>query len=294
MKRESSFLQISFKGYIHGNSYIHRLDARAKIFISTIIIAASLLTGNPVSLIILIVFELALISISGIKYSYIFSPIPPLLPFLFIAVLFRLFTHPQLEANSTFIDTIWKWKIFIITENSLIGTLILLFRFFVIFILFTLFSATTRLEDFTKGIERIVKPLQKVGIPAHEFSMVISIAIGFFHILVNEMNRIIKAQVSRGAEFETGRFQLVKKVKKLSPLIVPLFSFSLEHSKHLVEAMESRCYRGGKGRTYFTITKYSARDYISMIISILVISLSIIIVKFVNPEEIKKYFFDLF
>jgi len=284
MESNTSFLQINFKGYIAGNSYIHKLDTRTKIFSSMIIIGSSVSVNDLIPLIIMLSFVFLLMLVSDIKCSYILSPIPPLMPFLFIAVLFRLFSHTQ--ENKVIFDIIWQWKIFIISENSLIGSFVLILRFLIIFILISLFSASTKLEDFTKAIEQIGRPLQKIGMPAHEFSMVISIAVSFFHVLINEMNRIIKAQVSRGADFEIKKINLIKRIKSILPLIIPLFSFSLEHSKHLIEAMEARCYRGGKGRSYYILEKYSKRDYIFLAISIFIAVLSICFAKMFNFVKI--------
>ena len=284
MNKDSSFLQIRFKGYIPGISFIHNLDTRAKIISAIIIMGGAIFLNNLISLFVLLTFVFVLIGFSSIRYSYIFSPIPPLLPFLFIAILFRLFTHTQeLDLSQ---KIIWEWRIFIISYPSLIGSIVLILRFLVLFLLLSLLSATTKLVDFTKGIERITRPFQRVGLPAHEFSMVISIAVNFFHVLINEMNRIIKAQVSRGADFEAKSFNLAKRLRRLMPLIIPLFSFSLEHSKYLVEAMEARCYRGGKGRSYYTVTRYNKLDYLFIAVSLIVTVISIYLDKIIKISNL--------
>lgn len=272
MHNGSTYLQIRFRGYIPGNSTMHLIDPRIKLLMLLIVVIGSVVLNSITSVLVLLVFVLILIPLSGLKLRYILSPLLPFIPFLLLVVVLRLVSGDSGDSNSKVIVRIWKITI---TESGVLDSILLILRFFSIYNLFILIVSTTRSEDFIKAVESLMHPLQKLKIPVNEFIMVINIAIRFFHILLKEMNRVIKAQVSRGADFNVRKINFFKKLKSMMPLFIPLFVFSIEYTKVMTEVLVSRNYRGGRGRTYYRSLSLIKRDYIFMFISLTVLGVSI-------------------
>ncbi len=155
-------------------------------------------------------------------------------------------------------DVWWSLGIIQVTREGVVNGVRIFFRLVLLVVAATLLTLTTSPIELTDGLETLFKPLAPIGFPAHEFSMMMTIALRFIPVLLDELDRIMKAQKSRGADFETGG--LVKRAKNLVPLLVPLFVSSFKRAEELAQAMEVRCYRGGEGRTRMRVREISWRD----------------------------------
>jgi energy-coupling factor transport system permease protein len=176
------------------------------------------------------------------------------------------------------VDTVilWQWRFLTLTGRSLKSGLLLMGRFMVIVTSVSLFTFSTSTTELSHGIEHLLRPLQKVRFPAHETALVFNITIRFIPILLEETERIMKAQASRGASFGTGRMNIIRRFVRLLPLFVPIFLVSLRHAQNLGEAMESRCYLGGEGRTHLVQLRAERRDYAVLMVGVAVAGIAII------------------
>lgn len=186
----------------------------------------------------------------------------PVVPFMFLLAIIQVFAIPQLRADARFL---WEWGILKITDRSLLSGTLLIFRFVNIVLGLSLLSLSTSNAEFLHGMEHLLRPLQRLRFPAHELSLVINISIRFLPILMEETEKLLKAQASRGADFGYGkRMRFLKKLRKMLPLFVPLFIISLRHAYNLVEAMEARCYMGGRNRTHLIHLRTGLSDYMAL------------------------------
>jgi energy-coupling factor transport system permease protein len=195
--------------------------------------------------------------------------------FLLILALIQIFAVPQLGEGAIIL---WNWKILKITDRSLIAGISLIIRFMVIVLGLSLFSFSTTTTKLMHGIEHLLRPLQKIRLPAHELALTINISIRFLPILIGEAEWLMKAQASRGAEFGYGkRSNIIRRARNMLPLFIPLFIQSLKHAYRLVEAMESRCYMGGKGRTNLIHLQARFADYAALAIGASLFALSVVL-----------------
>jgi len=236
--------------YIPGNSILHRLDPRTKIFWTILLMAATFLIDSWAEYLMMGLFTLMLMLISGVPIRQSVKGIKPLLFILiFTAVLNIFFT------GGTPILAIGPVKV---TYEGIFAAIKLFLRLVMLVITASLVTITTTPMTMTDGIEKLLKPFEKIGVPAHEIAMMMSIALRFIPTLLDETNRIMKAQASRGANFDTG--SIFSRIKSFIPVLVPLFVSAFKRADELAEAMESRCYRGGKGRTRLKEIHYSKLD----------------------------------
>jgi len=254
-------VKISIGQYIPGSSIIHRLDPRAKLFMGLILIAAAILSGNIISLLLLFVTVLTGLILSGVQLRLAFIPIRRIFPFLIILSFIQLFAVPQFHENAA---VLWRWRFLVLTDRSLMAGLLLIGRFIVIVNGLSMISFSTSTTEFIHGVEHVLRPLQRIRFPAHEAALVVIISIRFIPILMDEAERIMKAQASRGADFGAGRRGFLRRFRKMLPLLMPIFILSLYHARNLGEAMESRCYMGGEGRTHLIQLHVGMKDYVAV------------------------------
>lgn len=172
---------------------------------------------------------------------------------LLITVVFNLFLTP-----GTALVTIWKLTI---TVEGLRLAVSMVIRLTLLIIGSSVMTLTTTPNNLTDGMEKMMRPLKLIKVPVHEVAMMMSIALRFIPILLEETDKIMKAQIARGADFESGN--LIKRAKALVPLLVPLFISAFRRANDLAMAMEARCYRGGDGRTKMKPLCYQKRDYLA-------------------------------
>jgi energy-coupling factor transport system permease protein len=235
------FAKLSIGQYMPTGSVIHRLDPRIKV--------------------------------TRVQLRLAFASLRHMIIFLLVLALIQVLAVPQLRDGAILL---WQWKIFKITDRSLIAGISLIIRFMVIVLGLSLFSFSTTTTKLMHGIEHLLRPLQKIRLPAHELALTINISIRFLPILMSEAEWLMKAQASRGADFGYGRRRsIIRRVRNMLPLFIPLFIQSLKHAYRLVEAMESRCYMGGKGRTNLIHLQARFADYAALVIGACLFALSV-------------------
>jgi energy-coupling factor transport system permease protein len=277
---------ITLGQFFPGNSILHRLDPRTKIILSVMFIVAVFVVANPASFVFLALITIGLIGVSGISYKVVFKGIKPIVFVLVFTALINIFltTGEGAPLLSFWIINIYKEgiirAIFMATRVILliVGTSMLL-------------TYTTSPISLTDGIESLLSPLKKIGIPVHVFAMMMTIALRFIPTLIEETEKIMNAQKARGADFTSGG--LVKRVKALIPLLVPLFLSSFKRAEELATAMECRCYRGDKNRTKLVKLSYKATDALCFVLGA-VVTAAIFVLKYVPYNyELQGLFFDV-
>ena len=249
------------------NSVIHRLDSRIKL-IATFVFMVSLFIINkfwPYA--IVFISLLAVIKLSNIPTKYILKGLKPLRWTITAAL--NIFMIKGTE------DTlIWHWKFLYIYKEGIRTAIFMALRLIFLVLGTSMLTLTTSPMDLTDGIERLLNPFNKIGLPVHELAMMMTIALRFIPTLLDETDKIMKAQMSRGADFESSN--LINRAKNLVPLLVPLFVSAFRRADELAMAMEARCYRGGYNRTKMRQSIITKSDYIAG--CILIIYLVIIII----------------
>lgn len=243
---------ITIGQYYPADSLIHRLDPRVKLF-GTLLFIISLFTFKSFSgYLVAIVFLGAVIKISKVPFGYIIKGLKSIFMIMLFAVVFNVFF-------STGEHVLFEYGIIQITVEGLRNAAFLGIRLILLVIGSSLMTYTTTPTQLTDAIEKVLGPLNKVKVPVHEIAMMMSIALRFIPILMEELDKIMKAQTARGADFESGK--LVERVKALVPILVPLFISAFRRANDLAMAMETRCYRGGTGRTKMKPLTYKRLDF---------------------------------
>ena len=240
--------------YFPGDSFLHRMDARVKILLLLILlIEVFVFTSAPVYG-ALIVLTFLLILCSGVPLRMVLRSLKPLWWIIIFTFVLHLFSHPGRELCRV-------WQFAITQEGVEQGTLIIV-RLMLLIILSTLLTFTTSPLKLTDALESLLSPFKKVGLPAHELAMMMTIALRFIPTLISETDKIMKAQQSRGADFVTGN--VLSRLKNMVPILVPLFLSAFRRADDLAMAMEARCYRGGEGRTRMKEMKLGRLDYVAI------------------------------
>lgn len=278
---------ITLGQFFPGYSHIHKLDPRTKIIIATLFIVTVFLANNPTTLVFLALITFILIIISRISFSVIFKAIKPLVFILtFTAVLNIFLTKGDGAPLLSF------WRITVYAEGIIRAAF--MFLRVIIFIMSStvLLTYTTSPISLTDGIESLFGPLKKINVPVHSFAMMMSIALRFIPILVEETEKIMNAQKSRGADFSSGG--LIKRAKALVPILIPLLASAFNRADELATAMECRCYRGDKNRTRLVKLEYKPRDFIFMISFVLILA-SVILFRILPYQfEVNSTLFEIF
>ncbi len=247
---------ITLGQYYPTKSVIHRLDPRVKLFGTILYIVSLFIAKNPVAYLIAALFLFTCINISKVPVKYILKGLKSIMIILAISLIFNIFL-----TDGHVLVKIWKIRI---TYEGLIQAAYMAFRLILLIMGSSLMTLTTTPNDLTDGMEKAFRFMKVVKFPVHEIAMMMSIALRFIPILMDETDKIMKAQTARGADFEHGNF--FKKVKAMIPLLVPLFVSAIRRAYDLATAMEARCYKGGKGRTKMKPLKYHAKDGISYLL----------------------------
>ena len=243
---------ITIGQYYPAQSPIHRLDPRVKI-VCTLIFLISLFVQNSVlGYALAFVFLACMIHVSKVPAKFIGKGLKPIVILLLFTVAMNLF----LTRGGA---VLFHWGIITITETGLRTSVFMAVRLVLLVAGSSLMTFTTTPNGLTDGLEKLLHPLNRIHVPVHEISMMMSIALRFIPILIEETDKIMKAQMARGADFESGN--LIHKVKNMVPLLVPLFVSAFRRADDLAMAMEARCYNGGEGRTKMKPLKYVARDH---------------------------------
>lgn len=237
--------------YIPGDSIIHRLDPRTKLVASFYFIAIIFLCNNIASFAVMFLFTLFCIYLSKIKLSFFINGVKPLIwLILFTVILQVLFT----QGGTVY----FHWGIFTISQFGLLNGVFIFTRFVLIIFMSTLLTLTTPPLSLSDAIEYLLRPLEVIKFPAHEISLMLSIALRFVPTLMDETEKIMNAQRARGVDFGEGN--VMDKMKAIAPLLIPLFVSSFNRAEELANAMEARGYRGGEGRTKYRVLRWEKQD----------------------------------
>ena len=258
---------ITIGQYIPGNSFIHKLDPRFKILISIFFIIDLFLVNNFKGYLYVLIFILATILIANLSLKYIYNGLKPILVLLLITAILNIFMTSGKEL-------IFQWGFISVYKEGLIIAAFMIIRLVFLIMGTSILTLTTSPIELTDGIESLLNPFKKVGVPARELAMMMTIALRFIPTLMDETDKIMKAQMARGADFESGN--LISRAKSLIPILVPLFISSFRRADELAMAMESRCYRGGEGRTRMKQLKVTKKDYIASFTFALLLVITIV------------------
>jgi len=260
---------ITIGQYLPGTSLVHRLDPRTKITVMLLMTLAITFNISYLANIILLVVSLGFVLLSGISLRYILSGVKPALPLIIaLAVLQLLFYGDAYVPYNATSRTFFRWGWIHITNGSVQLVIVSSLRFLELLFLASLLTNTTTLTDLTHGIEDMLRPFSRFGVPAHELSLVATIALRFVPLLAEQLEIIVKAQASRGAEVAAkGKLRFIQTTRQLVALIVPLFIDAFRRAEDLILAMESRCYVGGRGRTHLVHLKMARADYVVLALS---------------------------
>ena len=245
---------ITFGQYCEGNSLIHRLDPRAKIIIALLYIVAIFLAKSVSAFAVLLLSSVVFIAMAGLSPRMILKSMRPLLFVIVFTAVINIFWM-------TGEHLLFEFGVIKIYLEGIINAILIIIRIVLLIIASTVFlTYTTTPLALTDGLEQLLSPLKKIGLPVHEFSMMMTIALRFIPTLIDETKKIINAQTARGADFSTG--SLLSRANALIPILIPLFVSSFRRADELATAMECRCYTGGNGRTRMNVLRSAPKDWI--------------------------------
>ena len=250
---------ITIGQYYPANSILHRLDPRVKFVGAMLFVISLFILKTWTGYAIATLFLGSMIILSKVPFGFMVKGLRAIIFLMMITVVFNIFLTPG--------ETIlWQWKFIQITREGLVVAGSMMLRLIYLILGSSLMTLTTTPTQLTSALERLLRPLNKIKIPVHEIAMMMSIALRFIPILLEETDKIMKAQTARGADFESGG--LIKRVKSMIPLLVPLFVSAFRRADDLAMAMEARCYHGGAGRTQMKPLVYCSRDIFGYLILI--------------------------
>lgn len=241
--------------YFPGRSLLHRMDPRTKIMAVLLLSIAIFLPRGWIGYALTAVFTIGAVALSQVPPRFILRGLRPILLFLAIAVVFNAFLTPG--------EALYHIGKVTITREGLVLSAVAAVRLVLLVVTASLMTLTTSPIQLTDGLERLLRPLSPLGVPAHELALMMTIALRFIPTLAEEADRIMRAQMARGADFQSGN--LLNRVKGLIPVMVPLFVAAFRRADELATAMEARGYRGGKGRTRMKELFFTGIDYLGWI-----------------------------
>ena len=247
---------ITLGQYYSGESWVHKLDPRVKILATILYIVELFIVNNFIGFAIGAAVLAVIIAISRVPLGFIVRGLKPILIILMFTFALNIFMVSG--------EVIWQWKFLHITKEGIRIAVFMAIRLILLIIGSSMLTLTTRPLALTDGMERLMSPFKKIGLPAHEIAMMMTIALRFIPTLLEETDKIMKAQQARGADFESGG--LIQKAKNLIPILVPLFISAFRIAQDLAMAMEARCYRGGANRTRMNEMKMRSRDAVAFIL----------------------------
>lgn len=250
-----------FGRFIPGNSFIHLLDPRSKLVFVFIFVIITFVANNTVTYAMLLVLTFMTILLSRIRLYFLINGLKPVLFILF----FTFIVHILLTREGPVVMDLGFMQIY---EQGLRQGIYITVRFLVLVFMTSILTLTTSPISLTDGLEVLLNPLKKFKLPVHEVALMMSIALRFIPTLIDETDKIAKAQMARGSDLSAGSFS--DRVKAVVPLLVPLFVSSFKRAEDLATAMEVRGYRGGEGRTRYRQLKWQVRDTIAMILLLII------------------------
>ncbi len=260
---------ITIGQYLPLGSPIHRMDPRFKLVAFAVLVAAVTFTPTYLGNAVLLAVISLLVVLARVPFRYALSGLKPALPILLLLMALQMafytegFARNAVEGACVGVLNLWFIHV---TTCSIKLALVSAARFIELLMLTSLLTLTTTTTELAHGVERLFKPLQeRLNFPAHELALIFTIAMRFVPTFAEELERIMKAQVSRGADLgQRGRWRFIQQTKALLPVLVPLFMNAFQRAEDLILAMEARCYVGGRGRTHFIQLRSTSRDYLGL------------------------------
>lgn len=249
---------ITLGQYMPGNTAVHRLDPRTKIALTTAYIAMIFLVKSPLWYIVPMGYVYLAARLAGLSFGQLLKSVKPLRVLLILTFVLNLF----FSGGATVLLKVWFVTV---TQEGLLLAVHFSMRLVFLVVGTSILTLTTSPVALSDGIEMLLKPLRVVRFPSHELAMMMTIALRFIPTLIEETDKIMKAQQARGADFESGR--LIARAKAMVPLLVPLFVSAFRRAGELAMAMEARCYHGGEGRTRLRVLRFTAEDGKAFLVS---------------------------
>lgn len=261
--------------YFPGTTPVHRMDPRMKLLMTILYIVVLFVADGLLSYIAIAAFLVTVIAISRISPKVVLSGMKPLIIIIAITGILNMFYTP---GEGEPLLRVWKLTIY---KEGIVTAAFMIVRIMLLVCGTFMLTYTTSPLELTDGIESLLKPLEKIRVPAHELAMMMSIALRFIPTLIEEADKIMSAQKARGADFDSGN--ILKRAKALIPLLVPLFISAFRRADELAVAMECRCYHGGKGRTRMRVLKFHSVDWIALLVMALLTAAIILLKVFPVP-----------
>jgi energy-coupling factor transport system permease protein len=252
---------ITIGQFFPGNSFLHKLDARAKIIACFILIIFIFICKNFASMGLMLLSVCIAYALSKLSPKLMLKSLKPLLPIILLTSVLQLYYNNTGEI-------LWEYKKLSITYGGIFTAIFIAVRIVALLVISSLLTYTTSPTDLTDAIEKLLSPLKVFKIDIHTFAMMMTIALRFIPTLIDEIDRIMSAQKARGANFESGN--LLKRIKALFPIFIPLIISSFKRAFELADAMSCRCYVGGKGRTRMRKMQFTFRDAVAIIFTIII------------------------
>ncbi|OIJ21649.1 cobalt ABC transporter permease [Anaerobacillus alkalidiazotrophicus] len=246
--------------YVSGNSVIHRLDARSKLIATFLFVMIVFIANNWITYLVLFTTVIFAIGISKVSPRYIYKGMKP----IFFLIILMFILHGILTKEGELLFAFGWFEVYV---GGIIQGLFIASRLLLLIMMTTLLTLTTAPIQLTDGLEDIFGPLRKFHVPVHEIALMMSISLRFIPTLLQETDKIMKAQMARGVDFQGG--SLVNRIKAIIPLLVPLFMQSFRRAEDLATAMEARCYRGGEGRTRLRELQWTILDTVAVLLIII-------------------------
>ena len=257
---------ITLGQYYPGSSFIHKIDPRVKILSTFLYIIGLFFIETIIDYIWIVLFLGIVIAVSKVPIKFMIKGLRPLIIIILITFGINIFMTPgELMYSIGFLK---------VTREGLNQGLFMGIRLILLIIGSSVLTLTTKPIKLADGIEKLLNPFKKIGVPSHELAMMMTIALRFIPTLLEETDKIMKAQMARGADFESGN--IFKRAKSLIPLLVPLFISAFRRADELAMAMEARCYNGGDNRTRMHEIKFEGKDLLSLVTVVFLVAVLIV------------------
>lgn len=259
---------ITLGQYFPMGSVIHKLDPRTKLLLTVVYIIAVFVSNNFISLFFCLFVGVGVIALSKIPVKTVIKGLKPILLIITITSVLQI---AYVKTGVTLVD-FWKIQI---TSGGVLTAIFMALRISLLIVMSTMLTYTTSPTSLTNGLDRIFAPFKKIGLDFHTVTMIMTIALRFIPTLIEEVDKIMSAQKSRGANFEQG--SLMKRAKALIPLFIPLLFNSIRRAYELANAMTCRCYNGGKGKTTMNALKFAKHDYLTLLGVVVLVGVVVIL-----------------
>ncbi|WP_226671064.1 energy-coupling factor transporter transmembrane component T family protein [Metabacillus litoralis] len=243
--------------YVPGNSLVHRMDARAKLLLIFAFVFIVFFANNLYTYVLLGIFTFSIVTLTKLPLRFLIRGLKPVLWIILFTFVLHLFVTKEGEL-------LFELGFISIYEEGLTQGIFISLRFLYLILMTTLLTLTTTPIEITDGMERLLSPFKKIGLPVHELALMMSISLRFIPTLMEETDKILKAQMARGVDFTSGPIK--DRFKAIVPLLVPLFISAFKRAEELATAMEARGYKGGEGRTKLRQLKWASLDTMMMVI----------------------------